>query len=133
MQTDAALCRLAGNRRLPNTEARSLRQSRKRRSGKLFRHLCNACGRWCHLDIPHKIPFGLFMSLFYESIGRTTNNRLLLFVTVFLRLEPFGNTRQAEMITIMLARESLSAVTLRFIGHMEPAGIAIFCLWIFQN
>gem|GEM_PF-5623746 len=33
------------------------------------------------------------MSLFYESMGRTTNNRLLLFVTLFLRLEPFTNMR----------------------------------------
>lgn len=73
------------------------------------------------------------MTLFYESSERKTNNRLLLFVTLFLHLEPFGNTRQARMKAIMPAREALNAVSLRFIRHMKPAATAILCLWIFQN
>jgi hypothetical protein len=73
------------------------------------------------------------MSLFYESIGRKTNNRLLLFVTLLLHLEHFRNTRQARLKAIRLAREALNAVSLRFIRHMKPAANAILGLCIFQN
>ena len=73
------------------------------------------------------------MSLFYESIGRKTNNRLLLFVTLFLHLERFMNTQQTCMKAIRLVREALNAVSLRFIRHMKPAATAILGLCIFQN